>query len=419
LSAKLDISPQRGVSATYHRGLAAPVAVSTVTRKSSAVDFIRTTAARRIQKFWRKRRASKKPFGGVARGGSVGVRPSRRGSGAAGTVASQAGWKYRFRPVHFAASRIQRAWKLQRWRRMFTEFSENQLGWVGSLAWLQQHNLLYGTELADTEDVRWWLQQRSSAPLDREVDPWGSDRLLEHLNRMWYGVSPGESQAQNQLQQNQRAYYEKDGYAEERCEDIYSTFAGLSHEAHMQSASKYAGGSRRSGAAALAVSSGVTASVRTFTSPGRASAGGHRQVSVASVTGNAASALTAASFSPRHEPAMIQASGEGAVRQTGAPLPSTYPRGYRVASHSPPQTHRVARATIPATPSSLLSLRPNSPGSARATNATPASSRLSLGNSNTQPRSLGLQRPSSSMNRAISGSPPPSVMGRSPVASRR
>lgn len=37
------------------------------------------------------------------------------------------------------------------------------------------------------EDVHTWLQERSAAPLDREVDPWGSERLLEHLNRMWYG----------------------------------------------------------------------------------------------------------------------------------------------------------------------------------------------------------------------------------------
>eukprot|EP00429_Kryptoperidinium_foliaceum_P112617 CAMPEP_0176320952 /NCGR_PEP_ID=MMETSP0121_2-20121125/71088_1 /TAXON_ID=160619 /ORGANISM="Kryptoperidinium foliaceum, Strain CCMP 1326" /LENGTH=119 /DNA_ID=CAMNT_0017663359 /DNA_START=13 /DNA_END=368 /DNA_ORIENTATION=+ len=85
--------------------------------------------------------------------------------------------------VHWAAGRIQRAWKVHRWRRQFVQFSEVQLRWVGSLDWLQRHNMLYGTELADHEDVHTWLQERSAAPLDREVDPWGSERLLEHLNR--------------------------------------------------------------------------------------------------------------------------------------------------------------------------------------------------------------------------------------------
>ncbi|CAK0867346.1 unnamed protein product, partial [Prorocentrum cordatum] len=48
---------------------------------------------------------------------------------------------------HHAACRIQRAWRISRWRRRFVLFSERELGWVGSLTWLQEHNLLYGTEL--------------------------------------------------------------------------------------------------------------------------------------------------------------------------------------------------------------------------------------------------------------------------------
>jgi len=38
------------------------------------------------------------------------------------------------------------------------------------------------------------MQQRSGAPLDREVDPWGSTKLRKHLNQMWYGRSEEERQ---------------------------------------------------------------------------------------------------------------------------------------------------------------------------------------------------------------------------------
>lgn len=113
-------------------------------------------------------------------------------------------------PVHFAAARIQRAWKLSRWRRRFVDFSENELGWVGSLDWLQHQNLLYGTELADPEDVRWWMQQRHGAPLDREVDPWGHSKLRDHLNKMWYGRTTEELQisAQDEALQLRRLEHE-------------------------------------------------------------------------------------------------------------------------------------------------------------------------------------------------------------------
>jgi len=112
--------------------------------------------------------------------------------------------------VHWAAGRIQRAWKIHRWRRQFWSFSEGQLQWVGSLDWLQQHNLLYGTELADSDDVRWWLQQRTGAPLDREVDPWGSERLLEHLHRMWYGGRAVEVEVQVDHELQQQAAWERE-----------------------------------------------------------------------------------------------------------------------------------------------------------------------------------------------------------------
>lgn len=98
-------------------------------------------------------------------------------------------------PKHFAAGRIQRAWKISRWRRVFTADCKRDLGWLGSLDWLQRHNMLYGTELAETEDLEWWYQQQSGAPLDYEVDPWGCRKLREHLNRMWFGAEEGEPPA--------------------------------------------------------------------------------------------------------------------------------------------------------------------------------------------------------------------------------
>ena len=66
-------------------------------------------------------------------------------------------------------ARIQRWFRIHRWRRRpalsffhpavdslarFVEVSVRQIGWLGSLAWLQEQNQLYGTELADKEDVR-------------------------------------------------------------------------------------------------------------------------------------------------------------------------------------------------------------------------------------------------------------------------
>ncbi|CAJ1409313.1 unnamed protein product [Effrenium voratum] len=87
--------------------------------------------------------------------------------------------------THHAACRIQRAWRISQWRRSFVDFSRHQIGWLGSLSWLRRHHFLYGNELADSEDVRWWLKQRQEAPLDRQVDPWGFYMLQEHLSRSW------------------------------------------------------------------------------------------------------------------------------------------------------------------------------------------------------------------------------------------
>mmetsp|Transcript_112987 Transcript_112987/g.258786 ORF Transcript_112987/g.258786 Transcript_112987/m.258786 type:complete len:688 (+) Transcript_112987:113-2176(+) len=90
-----------------------------------------------------------------------------------------------FAPRVTAAIRIQRAWRLRQWRLGFVRYSERRVGWLGSLEWLQAHNLIYGTELADPSDTEWWALQRSRAYSDREVDPWGNHHMREHLRRIW------------------------------------------------------------------------------------------------------------------------------------------------------------------------------------------------------------------------------------------
>jgi len=479
----------------------------------------RTFAAVRIQRFWRRQLAK------------------RRKENSDGSLNTSK--RARVVPVHFAAARIQRKWRLYQWRRKFVDYSQRECGWVGSLEWLQHHNLLYGTELADSEDVKWWLQQRATAPLDREVDPWGSERLLEHLHRMWYGgraeVSQGRQQ-QEQLQKEQllqqqqllqkqsrrasldsETQRERHRTREQRSEDIFMAFAVsqdvgdqfVDNQARSSSRVVMSSGRTRNSVTTGAVSSlravpsaergtirqnsrgkdtwraatslsprrsvradrdmsgvleqhsaeiltafavavqeasgqnssqpimmsgraqglgGVASSLRAVPSAERAS--GSRQVS----GGGRESWRVATSLSPRQEswPAheetpsaspgadSLAARLKGAVLG-GAPPPAIhgYQRSYRVASHSPPQTHRAARTTIPVTPNLMTAALPRSPVHS---SAAPSSSRLSLPSSaSLQSRSLGqVHRHSSSMNRALSGSPSPLVagVGRSPLASR-
>lgn len=132
-------------------------------------DATTLTCVLRLQRFWRRRCASR---------------------------------RRNFAPVHCAAGRIQRAWRLHQWRRAFVSYSEYQVGWVGSLTWLHANNKLYGTELAEQEDQNEWAEQREAAPMDSEVDPWGCAQLRRHLHRMWYG---GSSQPQAPSQQGQTA----------------------------------------------------------------------------------------------------------------------------------------------------------------------------------------------------------------------
>lgn len=514
MPAKYDVGPNRN-SLGSGRGR-----VSRVPVQQDALLL----AALRIQRFWRRRLAK---------------RGTKQESGSSNGRVSK---KRRFAPVHLAATRIQRMWKLQQWRRKFVDYSQRECGWVGSLEWLQHHNLLYGTELADAEDVKWWLQQRATAPLDREVDPWGSERLLEHLNRMWYGGRAAEvvqqqqqqqqqeqllqqqQQQQQLLQQQQSRRSERETLRErqwsrdQRSEDIFMAFAVSPQDG--QVVDSQAWGSSKvimsSGRAQSGATSGVVSSLRAVSSAERGTvrqvslghgkdtwraatslsprrslrsdrdvsgvreseeiltafavavqdANGHGSSKTIMTSGHGpqggvASSLravpsaersaggrqisangkdswrAATSLSPRQEtwtanggtPAASSGADSLAARLKGAvlggappPAMHGYQRSYRVASHSPPQTHRAARTTMPVTPNLVSGMRPRSPVQS-ISSATPSSSRLSLPSSGSmQSRSLGqVQRHTSSMNRALSGSPPPLVagVGRSPVASRR
>jgi len=137
------------------------------------------------------------------------------------------------KPIHHAACRIQRAWRVSRWRNKFVKFSEREIGWVGTLDWLQHHNLLYGTELADPEDVRWWMQHRSDAPMDREVDPWGCSKLRDHLNKMWYGRTTEELQAEMMKQASEHNLQPQDVHGvHSKSDEAYATYS-LPQEAYV------------------------------------------------------------------------------------------------------------------------------------------------------------------------------------------
>lgn len=177
---------------------------ATLTARLSSNEGVRApaegeeSAAVRIQSIWRGEAARRKsPTSSPSREpGAADFNGGRYLLELQHLMAPQDGSEGSGRPfvaIHHAACRIQRAWKVSRWRRKFIDFSERETGWVGTLDWLQHHNLLYGTELADPEDVRWWCLQRHGAPLDREVDPWGCTKLHDHLNKMWYGRSAEEA----------------------------------------------------------------------------------------------------------------------------------------------------------------------------------------------------------------------------------
>jgi len=348
-------------------------------------------------------------------------------------------------PVQFAATRIQRAWKLNRWRHCFTDFSENQVRWVGSLEWLQHHNLLYGTELADNEDVRWWLHHRATAALDREVDPWGSEKLLEHLSRMWYGASRAELQEQQRLAEQQKLAEQqaqmqhrsesdtsrRHRHEQRNADDIYGAFSSAQDPAIAAAMTSACGSTSGRSATARSRLTGSHNSPQLRAVASAERSVGHRQVSMASVSSATGKAT---SLSPRHEAAAAAAwvGGDGSGRSSkgaifGAPPPTSaagYQKNqpnYRVASHSPPQTSRAPRPSVSSGPVvvSSVSLRPRSP--AQSARGGPLASqsqsrqpptRLSLPSSASMQTRLGqqVQRHSSGATRAVSGSPPPSLV---------
>lgn len=265
------------------------------------------SAAAKIQRTWRRMRSCRKELSAA----NVASAEPHKSSGemshphsflmqAQGGMAPQQPMA-----IHHAAARIQRVWRLSRWRRSFISFSAHKVGWVGSIEWLRNRNMLYGTELAEPEDVDWWLEQRALAPLDREVDPWGCTKLRDHLNKMWYGLTTEELQA--------------------RLEQLKASQEGQPRPAQPSLASQSQSNGR-----------GTTSS--SHRSPRRSD--------------RASAARTAASLSPRHEPrsarsedlgngSRVNARNSVAVQNTLQSLPS------------PPQTHRSARGSAHATAQAL------------------------------------------------------------------
>jgi len=397
----------------------------------SSVDVVaavRAAAACRIQQAWRvfvSRRAS-------ACFQQHGPRDQRRAK-------SEPRARGPLPAVHWAAGRIQRAWKIYRWRRRFVDFSESQLNWVGSLEWLQRHNMLYGTELADNEDVRWWLQHRTSAPLDREVDPWGAERLLEHLNRMWYGGQPEQPRQQQQQQQQQQQLLEQQQqqmqqqtqvqsgrhqeYSRSRAREHRYSFSYIGEESNA-SFHQYTGASasqwsaKQSSTRSAAVLGSTTHHAGSLRSP----ASGDRAGIGAAHHAASQRQLRATSMSPRQEalqwaarPSAVLAApppAAAAAASAAGGLQKTASAGFRVPSASPPQTQRQPRATVAGCTLGVMQLRPRSPLQSARSHAgtTPLTSRLSAtgGNGGLQSaRSLSsAQRASAGISRTLSGSPP-------------
>jgi len=148
-----------------------PKAPAGVPREIGCRDAVRTAAALIVQRFWRQRR-----------------RPKLRKPARAQHKRCASNQPLSKRPgvyVQFAASRIQRAWRISRWRRAFALHAEHQAGWVGSLDWLHRNNMIYGTEAAEQEDEEEWCHEKYVAAPDAEVDPWGNNQLRQHLQKMW------------------------------------------------------------------------------------------------------------------------------------------------------------------------------------------------------------------------------------------
>jgi len=451
-----------------------------------AADTAAIMAAQRIQTFWRQKAGKRRPrrdsrdmdismlsAGSLSgqRAGSLGKRRGRQRSESRGRRGIG-----RFVAINHAACRIQRAWKVSRWRRRFVDFSEREIGWVGTLDWLQHNNLLYGTELADPEDVRWWMQQRSGAPLDREVDPWGCTKLRDHLNKMWYGRSIEEATVEAQRQYevayleaaHDRRYEQRldevsyldtghDRRYEQRLDEVF--LRGAQGEVFQQEGYLLYEVAGQPWCAEPSLGHGRSASIATAethigrsisgftTSSQRSPPSSERSVGLRAVSGSLSGAISnaiassgatsqtpllgsckATSLSPRRAspwPAGEDGSARLAKSQVlGAPPPAL--QSYQ----SPPQTHRATRATSGAAVATAVAgvattggavvgavsgLRPRSPVSAHRLQSTLPAGRLSLtgsGGSGTNRTMASVQRPSPGLGRPLSGSPPPAVPGR-------
>lgn len=336
----------RGVSVERER-MGRELGSSTIqNRPSHSSNTIRVDpiiqAVLRIQRFWRKAKTCSRHA----------ARRSRRKKSARSNGK-------KFVAYHHAACRIQRAWRVSNWRRRFTNFSEKEIGWLGTLDWLQHQNLLYGTELADPEDVRWWMLQRKGAPLDREVDPWGCTKLRDHLNKVWYGRSTEELEEVQALQA-------------EYMETQYLEAVGYDHRYEQRLDESYLQNWGAEAALAQGRASGVDVYNRSYsqmaTSTLRSPSSGERQLDtrnaqVATVIGSAISSSvgssamvtsspvrTASSLSPRR--AAIQLSGgmdsEMTSRSSNGHIVGNMGNvGMQRAVYqsSPPQTHRAPRTS--------------------------------------------------------------------------
>merc|ERR1719296_577230 len=229
---------------------------------------------------------------------------------------------------------IQRAWKVHRWRRCFVDYSARELRWVGSLDWLQQHNLLYGTELADDDDARWWQQHRAGAPMDREVDPWGSERLMEHLSRMWYGVRTPELQEQRRRREQEQQQQQQLQQQQQQQQQVPKAQEEVNLAPHTVEV-------QRSALGPVTLARSPTSETRPLAS--------HRKVTATTVGIVKDLSLTQVGG----EVAQEAAHGRLSATTQGVSLLSTrkvQPQFVVAASTSPPRSHRAPRATVPAQP---------------------------------------------------------------------
>lgn len=330
----------------------ASIAASSSATKTSTAAAI--AAAARIQRFWRKK-ATRCKCDTVSAGPDLTDASTQDTLGQSETVATgtiqspEMRCPHAFAALNHAAARIQRAWKVSRWRRTFVAYSEQKVGWVGSLEWLQQRNMLYGTELAEPEDVRSWYENRADAPLDREVDPWGCTKLRDHLNKMWYGLTTEELQARYEELDREQQLEASACAAAATQEQLQLQQAWQPQvqqawppaELQMQQGRQVL---HRLDAQAQNLS-GTHASLRSPLRTERASMA--RLTAASSPAEMAAAGGKAASLSPRREARWVKGEltghGRGSMKLLGAPPPSA------TSFASPSQVHRSTRlSTMPA-----------------------------------------------------------------------